>query len=340
MKLTLDLGERSYDIIIESGCAARADQYLDLNRRVLIVTDDGVPEEYARRVAGVCREPVTVTVPQGEGSKSIAEFERLLSVMLEHGFSRRDCVVAVGGGVVGDLSGFVASAYMRGVDFYNIPTTSLSQIDSSVGGKTAVNLCGIKNIVGAFYQPKRVLVDPAVLATLSRRQMASGLAEAVKMAATSDEELFSVFEKEDIKLALDCVIARSIMIKKRVVEEDEREGGIRRVLNFGHTIGHGIEAEEELHGLYHGECVALGMLPMCSEAARARLLPVLKKLGLPTEYGYDMEKIMAAAGHDKKSDGDCVTVVIVDEIGHHRFERMTLCGLCERLGSYTGGKRK
>ena len=334
MVLHLDLGKRGYDIIIERGCAARAGEYLDLDRRVLIVTDDGVPSEYAERVAAACREPVTVTVPQGEGSKSIREFEHLLTVMLEHGFTRSDCVVAVGGGVVGDLSGFAASAYMRGVDFYNIPTTALSQIDSSIGGKTAVNLGGIKNIVGAFYQPKRVLVDPDVLRTLPHRQFAAGLGEAVKMAATSDAELFRIFEDGKALEMLETVIERSLLIKKRVVEEDEREGDLRRVLNFGHTIGHGIEAEEELHGLYHGECVALGMLPMCSDQVRSRLKPVLEKLGLPTSYDFDTDRIIAASSHDKKSDGGGVTVVIVDEIGSFRFERTTYDGLRHRLDDY------
>ncbi len=334
MKLTLDLGARSYDIIVERGCSARAGEYLDLDRRVLIVTDDGVPEQYADRVAAACREPVKVTVPQGEGSKSIQRFEELLCEMLAHGFTRRDCVVAVGGGVVGDLSGFAASAYMRGVDFYNIPTTSLSQIDSSVGGKTAVNLCGIKNVVGAFYQPGRVLVDPDVLATLPGRQMAAGLAEAVKMAAALEGELFSMFETCDISSSLEELIARSVAIKMRVVEADEREGGLRRVLNFGHTIGHGIEAEEELHGLCHGECVALGMLPMCSGEVRARLLGVYSRLGLPTEYDYDVDRVIAAALHDKKADGEGVTVVIVERIGEFRFEHLSPDMLRARLTEY------
>lgn len=334
MKIRLDLGENGYDIVIEREGSARAGELLELDRRVLIVTDDGVPQEYARRVADVCREPIIHTVPQGEGSKSIARFEELLRVMLENGFSRRDCVVAVGGGVVGDLAGFAASAYMRGVDFYNIPTTSLSQIDSSIGGKTAVNLGGIKNIVGSFYQPKRVLVDPDVLSTLPPRQFAAGMAEAVKMAVTFDAELFGMFESCVADDMLETIIARSLMIKKRVVEQDEREGGLRRVLNFGHTIGHGIESEEALHGLYHGECVALGMLPMCSDGVRQRLIPVLEKLGLPTKYDFDTDKIIAAACHDKKSDGGSVTAVIADEIGSFRFERMTFDELRARLTKY------
>ncbi len=341
MVLTLNLGKRSYDIIIERGCLSRAGEYLDLDRRVMIVTDDGVPRNYADAVAAACRAPHVLVLPQGEGTKSICRFEEALTAMLDAGFVRGDCVVAVGGGVIGDLAGFAASAYMRGVDFYNIPTTSLSQIDSSIGGKTAVNLCGIKNIVGAFYQPKRVLVDPDVLATLPPRQLSNGLAEAVKMAATCDPQLFGIFERGEGFERIDEVIERSLMIKKRVVEKDEREGGLRRVLNFGHTIGHGIEAEEELHGLCHGECVALGMLPMCSREAAGRLGRVLSSLDLPTEYaGLDIDRVKAALTHDKKGDGDGVTVVLVDEIGSFRFERMTYEALSRRLDDYLAAEGK
>ena len=334
MKLQVALGERSYDIIIERGSSASAGEYLNLRRRALVVTDSGGPSEYAARVADACDHATVVMAPAGEGSKSIAQFERLLSAMLENGFTRRDCVVAVGGGVVGDLAGFAACAYMRGVDFYNIPTTALAQIDSSIGGKTAVNLGGIKNVVGAFYQPRRVLIDADTLCTLPRRQLAAGLCEAVKMAATFDEELFSMFERGDAFDNIEEIIARSVDIKRRVVEADEREGGLRRVLNFGHTIGHGIEAEEELHGLYHGECVALGMLPMCSPEARERLLCVLSSLGVPTRFTFDPERVMAAAMHDKKSDGDGVSVVFVEKIGSYEIRRMRYDELDAHLRRY------
>ena len=153
MNIHLDLKENSYDIIVERGILAKAGEHLNLDRRVLVVTDSGVPEIYAKTLAAQCKTPVICTVETGEASKSLETFSELLRLMLENSFSRKDCVVAVGGGVVGDLSGFAASAYMRGVDFYNIPTTLLSQIDSSIGGKTAVNFGGINNIVGAFYQP-------------------------------------------------------------------------------------------------------------------------------------------------------------------------------------------
>ena len=252
MTVHIPLAQNSYDIVIERGVLARAGEELNLNRKVLIVTDTGVPQVYAQQVAACCQQPFIVCVEQGEGSKSIAVWESLLHKMLAEGFTRFDAVVAVGGGVVGDLAGFCAASYMRGVDFYNIPTTLLSQVDSSVGGKTAVNFEGIKNIIGAFYQPKKVLIDPAVLETLEHRHFGAGLAEAIKMAVCFDEELFSFIETQDAQQNIDQIIEKSIRIKAMVVEKDEKEAGLRKALNFGHTIGHAIEANSDL---YHGECV-------------------------------------------------------------------------------------
>ena len=322
MTIHMNLGEGSYDIIVERGVLTSAKRHLNLNRRVLIVTDSGVPCEYARTVAAQCKKGIICTVDEGESSKSLSVFEKLLHIMLENDFSRKDCVVAVGGGVVGDLSGFAASAYMRGIDFYNIPTTLLSQIDSSIGGKTAINFGGVKNIVGAFYQPRKVLVDPDLLKTLPSRQIANGLAEAIKMSLTSDKELFELFENKAIEANLDEIIIRSLQIKKAVVEQDEKEAGLRKILNFGHTIGHGIESSEGMSELYHGECVALGMLPMCGEEIRPRVSAVLKKCNLYRELEYNWDKITDAAFHDKKADGDKVTVTLVNEAG--KFELKTM----------------
>lgn len=318
----MDLGESSYDILVERGLLAKAEKHLNLDRRVLVVTDTGVPAIYAQTIADQCATPVVCTIEMGEASKSLEVFGRLLQTMLEHGFSRKDCVVAVGGGVVGDLAGFVASAYMRGIDFYNIPTTLLSQIDSSIGGKTAINLGGVKNIVGAFYQPKKVLIDPNLLQTLPARQISNGLAEAIKMALTSDAELFEIFEKKEIESYIDDIIIRSLYIKKSVVEQDEKEAGLRKILNFGHTIGHGIESSENLSELYHGECVALGLIPMCDKKIRQRVIAVLKKCGLYNRIDFDWEKIAEATFHDKKADGDQVTVVLVPEIGTFELKKM------------------
>ena len=211
---------------------------------------------------------------------------------------------------------------MRGIDFYNIPTTVLSQVDSSIGGKVAIDLDGVKNIIGSFYQPRAVLIDPDVLATLPPRQIANGLCEAVKMALTSDAALFELFERGEGLSKIDTVIERSLRIKKAVVEQDEKETGLRRVLNFGHTLGHGIEGAEGLHGLYHGECVALGMLPMCAPAVRERLICVLSALGLPTQIKGDLEKMLEIASHDKKCEGSSISVVYVEEVGSFSLLKM------------------
>ena len=180
MKLTMRLGARSYDIILKRGALKNLSALINLNRKVFIVTDSGVPAEYAQAVRAQCKEGLVYTVPQGEASKSLAVYEQLLRAMLNAGFGRGDAVVAVGGGVVGDLAGFVAATYMRGVDFINCPTTTLSQIDSSIGGKVAVDLGRTKNIVGAFWQPKLVLMDPDTLDTLPDATFADGMAEVVK----------------------------------------------------------------------------------------------------------------------------------------------------------------
>ena len=327
MTIHMDLGPDSYDILIERGILAKAGQHLNLNRRVLVVTDTVVPEIYAKTLAGQCKKSVICTVETGEGSKSLTVFGQMLQTMLEHDFSRKDCVVAVGGGVVGDLSGFAASAYMRGIDFYNIPTTLLSQIDSSIGGKTAINLGGVKNIVGAFYQPKKVLIDPDLLKTLPPRQIANGMAEAIKMSLTSDKELFELFETQDIERNLEKIILRSLNIKKSVVEQDEKEAGLRKILNFGHTVGHGIESTSEL---YHGEAVALGMLPMCGEALRPRVVEVLKKCNLYRKPQYDWDRITQAAFHDKKADGGSVTVTLVNEPGTYELKTMGCLDVMDR----------
>ena len=334
MIVPVKLPHGSYDITIERGVLKKAGEILDLSRKVLIVTDSGVPSEYSKAVAQQCKAPVIETVPMGEESKSLSVFEKLCASMLEHGFTRSDCVVAVGGGVVGDLAGFAAASYMRGIDFYNIPTTVLSQVDSSVGGKTAVNFGKIKNIIGAFYQPKAVLIDPDTLSTLSERHFSNGLAEAVKMSLTFDSKLFELFEKSGAEENIEEIIARSVKTKASVVEQDEKESGLRKVLNFGHTMGHAIESVEELGGLYHGECVALGMIPMCSQNVRERLIPVLKKLNLPTEYRGDIKKLISAASHDKKFSGEKVTVITVSEIGNFKTEEWSTEKLFEQMKEF------
>lgn len=316
----VSLGNNSYDIFLGCGVSKDANDLLDLERRVLILTDTGVPSEYAQSIAEQCKTPFIYTIEQGEASKSINNFEKILSFLTENRFTRSDCVVAVGGGVVGDLAGFVAASYMRGIDFYNVPTTLLSQVDSSIGGKVAINLGGYKNTVGAFYQPRRVLIDPELLLTLDIRQIRSGLAEALKMATTSDPELFEMFESGEYLGDIEKVIERSLLIKRGIVERDERESGERRILNFGHTIGHAIESRGEL---LHGECVALGMLYMCSESVRARLAAIIDEMGLPTGAETD-DTLYNFILRDKKADGDSITIVYVNEIGKAELRKIPI----------------
>lgn len=321
----------SYDIILERGALSRAGELLKLDRKVLIVTDDGVPEGYAQSVSKHCKYPVIVTLPQGEATKCFDSYKLLLSKMVENGFTRTDCVVAVGGGVMGDLAGFVAASFMRGVDFYNIPTTLLSQVDSSIGGKVAIDFEGYKNIVGAFYQPKRVIIDSTVLSTLPKRQIANGLAEAVKMSLTSDKELFRLFETQDIYENIDKIIEASLRIKKAVVEEDEKEAGLRKILNFGHTVAHGIESDSNMQDWYHGECVAVGMLPMCSDRVRSRLIKVLNKIGLPVKIQCSADRVIEAMSHDKKKLGDSITVITVEEVGQFKMTDMPFSDLADKM---------
>ena len=330
MKLTVELKTSPYDIVIERGALSRAGKELNLDRKVMIVTDSGVPEEYAKEIASQSKEGVIETIIMGEGSKELGTYEALLGELLNNDFTRKDCIVAVGGGVVGDLAGFVAASYMRGIDFYNVPTTVLASVDSSIGGKTAVNFQGVKNIVGAFYQPKKVLIDPEVFVSLPKRQVSNGLSEAVKMSLTFDKELFEQFEKGVNFNDLTEIIYKSLDIKRIVVEADEKENGLRKVLNFGHTLGHGIEVSSG-GKLLHGESVALGMLRMCSEPVKERLTKVLEMLNLPTEFDFDKEKAMNAISHDKKSNGATISTIYVREVGKYEIREMTLDELKERL---------
>ncbi len=325
MIIPVKTSQGSYDIVLERGALKRAGELIELNRRVLVVTDSGVPKEYAEAVAKSAKNATVLTIKEGEQSKNIEVYAEILAALVENGFTRTDCVVAVGGGVVGDLSGFAAASFMRGIDFYNVPTTVLSQVDSSIGGKTAIDFMGLKNIVGAFYPPKKVIIDPDTLKTLPSRQIANGLCEAVKMAATSSAqlfELFELFEKEDALENIDTIIQKALYIKKSVVEEDEREAGLRKVLNFGHTLAHALESVNSLSNYYHGECVAVGMLAMCSESVRERLKAVLKKLSLPTELSADADEIIKASRHDKKAAGNDITIVYVSEIGSFELKKI------------------
>ncbi len=322
MIIPVNLGENSYNIILERGALQAAGKIFDLNRRALVITDSGVPAVYGETVAARCKNARIFTIRQGEQSKNFEALRLILEALTEEGFTRTDCVVAVGGGVVGDISGLAAALFMRGIDFYNIPTTLLSQVDSSIGGKTAIDFGGYKNIIGAFKQPRGVIIDPDVLLTLDQRQLSNGLAESIKMSLTSDKELYRAIRDGDAFADIDNVIHRSLLIKKNVVEQDEREAGLRRILNFGHTVGHAVESECGLSELYHGECVAIGMMPMVDGAIRDEVACVLEKYGLPSRSPVRAERLIEAMRHDKKADGDSINAVFVPEAGSFEIKKM------------------
>ena len=319
-KIEIQTALFSYPVHFVRGGLSSLDEFFSLERKVLILTDSGVPSAYADAIHSCAREGYVYVVEEGEGSKNLEVFTKIQHFLLANDFTRHDCIVAVGGGVVCDIAGFVASAYMRGIDFYTVPTTLLCAVDASVGGKTAVNFEGVKNILGAFYPPRGVLIDADTFVTLPDRQMASGLCEVIKIAAISDADFFETLENATLTPSvIDEIVYRSVALKALVVECDERESGQRKLLNFGHTFGHAIEAGSSLT---HGESVALGMLAFSSEKVRERLCALYQKFKLPLSLPVAPEDIVHFIDHDKKSEGDTVDVIFVDEIGKGKITKM------------------
>ncbi|MBR6800497.1 MAG: 3-dehydroquinate synthase [Eubacteriaceae bacterium] len=325
MNLTVNLTNASYDIIFERSGIGHIDAYWGKGEKTFILTDSGVPEIYSRKVASCCKDAYIHTIPQGEASKEIKYLLEIWQKMCEYSLTRTDRIIAVGGGVVGDIAGLAAATYMRGIKFYNIPTTVLSQVDSSVGGKTAIDFEGYKNIIGAFHQPSGVLIDADTIKTLPKRQISNGLAEAVKMAATHDEELFKRFENADYEdmAQIESLLRDAVNIKREVVQRDEKELGERKALNFGHTLAHALESTLAFDELYHGECVSLGMKVMCSGEVRTRLEKIFDKLSLPSEFPVSPDSLIDICRHDKKCSGDDITIVYVDKIGSFELRKIT-----------------
>lgn len=313
-------------------------------RRVLVVSDARVASLYGRRALHALRaaglDARLVRVPRGERAKRPRELARLWDLLARAGLGRRDAVVALGGGAVGDLAGFAAATWLRGVPWVCVPTTLLAQVDSAVGGKTAVDLAAGKNLVGAFHQPAGVLVDPDLLASLPPRQRRAGLAEVVKTGMAVDATLFRLVERRLPALArgegaaLAAVVASSIRAKARIVRADEREreGGARTALNFGHTAGHAIEAALGYRRVLHGEAVAVGMRIAASLSVRlagldpdtrARLEAVLDGLGLPARApGIPITALERAMARDKKRSARGVRWVLTPQMGHASVPRL------------------
>ena len=329
------------DIYIERNIRKKILKYANLDRRVLVLCDDGIPYEYVETIRKQCGIPFVKIIPHGEKSKSLDMVEQLCAFLYGAGFDKNDLIFAVGGGVIGDLAGFIASIYLGGIEVISLPTTTLSQIDSSIGGKTAVNFKGTKNLVGSFYQPSKVFIDLNTLSTLTRRQYYSGIIEALKAGMIRDPDLYSLFVKNKVDFLeevppedLEEVIERALYVKRDVVEEDEKELGIRKILNFGHTIGHAIEGLY-MGKYYHGECVGLGMLMVLeNKELRNQLREILKKMDMPVQVECSVEELMPYLVKDKKFDGKMMSLVQVDEIGKGYIKEVDINWIENHIRNY------
>jgi 3-dehydroquinate synthase len=350
-RVTITLPSRSYDAVIESALLQKAGEKLrevfggtsvvagdssakPARTRVFVITVPPVRRKWGKKLmtsltaAGFSGQ--IIEMPDGERHKKLATVEKLSEQLSRLGADRNSIIVALGGGVVGDVTGLLASLYMRGVDLVQIPTTVLAQVDASIGGKTAVNLRVGKNLVGTFHHPRVVLIDPAVLATLPDRQFRAGLYEALKCGVIGKPDLFRALENVDLKklrrdpVKLEWVIAESVKLKAEVVSADERENGLRRVLNFGHTIGHALEAETEYRHFLHGEAVAWGMIASAKIAAAVdridqataeRIKDAVRAMGPLPKVESRSRTILRLLQSDKKTRNGVVHFVLPREIG-------------------------
>jgi 3-dehydroquinate synthetase len=314
MKLSVNLSSGSYDIHIEKGVLNQIPNFLDIEKRYAIITDEGVPAQYLRRVKEQLPNALTIVIPQGEESKSLERLDTVCRQLLLHHFGRNDILIALGGGVIGDLVGFVAAIYMRGISYISIPTTTLSQIDSSIGGKTAVNFRGRKNILGSFYQPELVLIDPETLDTLDERQFNSGLIEALKAGLLKDRELYQIFLIGEEKEKIEEIIYRALLVKKEFVESDEKEKGVRKLLNYGHTVGHALESYYDMEELYHGEAVCNGLFPMTkNEKILQELKTIASRLKIEVKDEFMVRDLMKYIKDDKKHLDQGIDIVILND---------------------------
>ena len=354
--LTVNLGERSYPIHIGAGILERAGEMLQqagLRGRVAVVTNPIVAQLYLDPVHEALKrcgfEVTPILLPDGEEHKTLKSLAAIYDRLIADRLERKSCLLALGGGVIGDLTGFAAATYLRGVPYVQLPTTLLAQVDSSIGGKTAVNHEDGKNLIGAFYQPKLVLIDVDVLQSLPQRELVAGLAEVIKYGIIEDADLFQLLELrvgDVIKLdqeLLSRIILKSCAIKARVVEADEREDDQRAVLNFGHTIGHALEAATGYKQFLHGEAVGIGMVKavalsiqqgFCDQQSFERVIKLVKKAGLPSEFpsGVSTQNLIQNMEVDKKAAEGKIKFVICCGIGKTRFHWLAPGEILHALG--------
>lgn len=343
MQLKVDLKDRSYPIIIEKGLINRVSKEIIKvykGKKIFIITDDNVNKYYGGKISEELKhndfEVKLLSLKPGEETKNFNTLPMIYNELLDFNLTRSDLIIALGGGVIGDLAGFVASTYLRGVDFIQIPTSLLAQVDSSVGGKVAVDLERGKNLVGSFYHPKCVLIDPEVLNTLDNRFFIDGMAEVIKYGCIKDKQFFDYIEKMENKKQLinsmELIIHKCCDIKRQVVENDEKDKGERMLLNFGHTLGHAIEQYYNYTKYSHGEGVAIGMYAiskiseekgLTKKGTSQRIKDILVKYNLPYELDINIEEILEAINLDKKKLGNNLNVIILNEIGSSKVYKTT-----------------
>lgn len=331
----VNLGSRSYPIHVKSGLLKQTASILsDQNhgQKWVIISQYNLMELFGFDLMTELNESGFncdyITLPVGEASKSLNEFSRVISQMVEFGCDRKTTILALGGGVVGDVSGFVASSFMRGIDYYQIPTTLLAMVDSAIGGKTGINIAEGKNLVGAIYQPKGVLIDPVILESLSKEEVMAGLGEVIKYGAIWDKAFLidiSTWLEDIDSFPFEDAIRKSCKIKAEVVSKDEREGDLRRILNFGHTIGHALESHLGYGKIRHGEAVALGMkcagfisqkLNLLSKEELSTLNQTINRLPLPQLPHINGNHLMPFIKTDKKSEKGVLNFVLLDGLGN------------------------
>lgn len=348
-KLEIDLKHKKYPIYIGKGLFKDAGSFLGKiidGRRAIIITDSNLYPSYGLELYGMLKanrnETEIYTIPAGENSKSLNELSNLYSSFAGFGITRNDYIIALGGGVTGDLAGFAASTWLRGTGFIQIPSSLLAMVDSSIGGKVAVNLPAGKNLVGSFYHPEAVLIDPLLLETLPDRHFADGMAEIIKYGCIEGEALFKRLEnlkdRRNIMEYIEDIIYSCCDIKHLIVEEDEHERNLRMILNFGHTIGHAIEKYYGYEKYTHGEAVSIGMvfiaglsqkLGYCGNNIKDRLRSLLSQFGLPVEFpDLEPETFLEAVFVDKKARTNDIYLILIKEIGNLIIEKFSK----ERIG--------
>jgi len=323
-KVHVSIENNSYDVLIEKGLLSKISTFLDTDKEYLIITDTNIPKEYIMTIKSQLNVALTYALQPGESLKCAEKVNEVIEDMIAHKIPRSITLIALGGGVIGDFTGFVASIYMRGVDFIQIPTSLLSQVDSSVGGKVGINSKTMKNAIGSFYQPKIVFVDPNTLQTLEKRHFNNGMAELIKHGLIAGKSLFEDLLKNDINDNIEDFIYRSVEIKRDIVIQDVTDKGVRQLLNFGHTLGHAIE-QDSGYSLLHGESIAIGMLLMIKDLPLYnKVRELFQKYNLPVTYSYDKDKLYNYIKTDKKVSGDFLNIILLRSEGNAFIKTINL----------------